>query len=135
MVRVTNAVASHRRKKRIFKQAKGFWGDRKNHLRLSMDAVMRAMASNYTHRKLKKRDFRSLWITRLGIASKMIVNGDVTQIDLEFKKSSGFVQALQILKNVSEVQILQFTEQDVVRHSLVRMILKAYDVFEKSEDS
>jgi large subunit ribosomal protein L20 len=71
MVRVTNAVASHRRKKRIFKQAKGFWGDRKNHLRLSMDAVMRAMAYNYTHRKLKKRDFRSLWITRLGIASKI----------------------------------------------------------------
>ena len=73
MVRATNAVASHRRKKRIFKLAKGFWGDRKNHLRLSMDAVMRAMASNYTHRKLKKRDFRSLWITRVGIASK--ING------------------------------------------------------------
>ncbi len=71
MVRVTNAVASHRRKKRIFKQAKGFWGDRKNHLRLSMDAVMRAMAYNYEHRKLKKRDFRSLWITRLGVASKI----------------------------------------------------------------
>ena len=71
MVRVTNAVASHRRKKRIFKKAKGFWGDRKNHLRLSMDAVMRAMAYNYQHRKLRKRDFRSLWITRLGIASKI----------------------------------------------------------------
>jgi len=71
MVRVTNAVASLRRKKRVFKLAKGFWGDRKNHLRLSMDAVMRAMASNYTHRKLRKRDFRSLWITRLGIASKI----------------------------------------------------------------
>lgn len=71
MVRVTNAVASHRRKNRIFKRAKGFWGDRKNHIRLSMDAVMRAMASNYRHRKLKKRDFRSLWISRMGIASKI----------------------------------------------------------------
>lgn len=71
MVRATNAVASHRRKKRIFKNAKGFWGDRKNHLRLSMDAVMRAMASNYAHRKLKKRDFRSLWIQRLNVAAKM----------------------------------------------------------------
>ncbi|HXF29064.1 MAG TPA: 50S ribosomal protein L20 [Chlamydiales bacterium] len=71
MVRATNAVASLRRKKRVFKKAKGFWGDRKNHLRLSMDAVMRACASNYIHRKLKKRDFRGLWIQRLGIASKM----------------------------------------------------------------
>lgn len=73
MVRVTCAVASLRRKKRIFKLAKGFWGDRKNHLRLSMDAVMRAMASNYKHRKEKKRDFRNLWVTRVGIASK--ING------------------------------------------------------------
>ena len=71
MVRVTNAVASHRRKKRVFKQAKGFWGDRKNHLRLTQDAVMRAMAMNYRHRKLRKRDFRSLWITRLSVATKM----------------------------------------------------------------
>jgi len=71
MVRATNAVASHRRVKRIMKQAKGFWGDRKNHLRQTTDAVMRAMANNYRHRKLKKRDFRSLWITRLGVAAKM----------------------------------------------------------------
>jgi large subunit ribosomal protein L20 len=71
MVRATNAVASHRRIKRIMKQAKGFWGDRKNHLRQTTDAVMRAMANNYRHRKLKKRDFRSLWITRLSVAAKM----------------------------------------------------------------
>ncbi len=71
MVRVTNAVASHRRKKRIHKLAKGFVGDRKNHLRQTSDAVMRAMAYNYRHRKLKKRDFRSLWITRIGVASKI----------------------------------------------------------------
>jgi large subunit ribosomal protein L20 len=70
MVRVTNSVASHRRKKRIFKRAKGFWGDRKNHLRQSMDCVMRAMASNYIHRKQRKSEFRGLWISRLGVASK-----------------------------------------------------------------
>jgi large subunit ribosomal protein L20 len=73
MTRVTNAVASHRRKKRILKLAKGFVGDRKNHLRMTQEAVMRAMAYNYRHRKLKKRDFRSLWITRIGIAAK--ING------------------------------------------------------------
>ena len=73
MVRVTNAVASHRRKKRLYKLAKGFVGDRKNHLRLTSGAVMRAMASNYAHRKLKKRDFRSLWIMRLNAAAR--ING------------------------------------------------------------
>lgn len=73
MVRVTNSVASRRRKKRVYKLAKGYWGDRKNHHRLSTDAVMRAMAFNYEHRKQRKRNFRSLWITRIGIASK--ING------------------------------------------------------------
>jgi len=70
MVRVTNAVASHRRKKRMLKRAKGFWGDRKNHLRLTKEAVMRARAYNYIHRKQKKRNFRRLWITRLNAAAK-----------------------------------------------------------------
>jgi large subunit ribosomal protein L20 len=73
MVRVTNSVASHRRKKRLFKRAKGFVGDRKNHLRLTSDCVVRALSYNYDHRKLKKRDFRSLWIMRIGAASK--ING------------------------------------------------------------
>jgi large subunit ribosomal protein L20 len=73
MVRVTNAVASHRRKKRLYKLAKGFVGDRKNHLRLTSGAVMRAMAYNYAHRKQKKRDFRSLWIMRLNAAAR--ING------------------------------------------------------------
>lgn len=71
MVRATNAVASHRRKKRLHKRAKGFVGDRKNHLRLTSDAVMRAMAYNYRHRKQKKREFRSLWIMRIGAAAKI----------------------------------------------------------------
>lgn len=71
MVRVTNAVASHRRKKRLLKQAKGFVGDRKNHLRLTSDAVLRAMAYNYRHRKERKREFRSLWIMRINAAAKI----------------------------------------------------------------
>ena len=71
MVRITNAVASHRRKKRMLKRAKGFVGDRKNHLRLTQEAVMRALAYNYRHRKLRKREFRSLWIQRIGAAAKI----------------------------------------------------------------
>ena len=71
MVRVTNAVAANRWKKRLLKKAKGFVGDRKNHLRLTSDAVMSAMAFNYKHRKLRKRDFRRLWIVRLSVAAKL----------------------------------------------------------------
>lgn len=73
MARVTCAVASRKRRKRWLKRAKGFVGDRKNHLRLTKGAVMRALAFNYRHRKHNKRNFRRLWITRIGIAAK--ING------------------------------------------------------------
>ncbi len=73
MVRITNSVASRRRTKKLLKRCKGFYGDRKNHLKLSKDALMSALSFNYKHRKLRKRDFRSLWITRLGVAAK--ING------------------------------------------------------------
>ena len=59
MVRVTNAVAANRKRKRLLKQAKGFVGDRKNHIRLTSDAVMSAMAFNYRHRKQKKKRFQT----------------------------------------------------------------------------
>ncbi len=71
MTRTTSAVATRRRKKRLFKMAKGFIGDRKNHVRLTKGAVLRAIAFSYTHRKHKKRDFRRLWITRINAAAKM----------------------------------------------------------------
>jgi len=71
MARVTCAVASRKRRKRLFKLTKGFFGDRKNHVRQSSNAVMGALASNYKHRKMRKRDFRRLWTTRISAASKM----------------------------------------------------------------
>ncbi|ANH78781.1 LSU ribosomal protein L20p [Candidatus Chlamydia sanziniae] len=70
-MRTTGSVASRRRRKRILKQAKGFWGDRKGHIRQSHSCVMRAMAFNYMHRKDRKGDFRSLWIMRLNVASRI----------------------------------------------------------------
>ncbi len=73
MVRTSKAVASRRRRKRLLKRAKGFVGDRKNHIKLTSDAVMKAMAFNYRDRKVKKRNFRRLWNTRIGIAAK--ING------------------------------------------------------------
>jgi len=70
MVRVRSRVASRKRRKRLLKRAKGFVGDRKNHVRLTQDAVMKAMAFNTEHRKKKKGDFRRLWIIRIGVAAK-----------------------------------------------------------------
>ena len=71
MVRVTCSVASRKRRKKLLKQAKGFVGDRKNHLRLTKDAVLKALAFNYQHRKQNKRNFRRLWIIRINVAAKL----------------------------------------------------------------
>src|SRR3990167_3119199 len=82
MVRVTRAPARRRRIKKILKAAKGFVGDRKNHHRLAKDAVMKAWRYAYEGRKQKKREFRSLWISRInpaarmeGISYSMLING------------------------------------------------------------
>jgi large subunit ribosomal protein L20 len=71
MSRTTSAVSRHRSRKKLLKRAKGFVGDRKNHVRLSADAVLSALAFNYRHRKVKKRDFRQLWIMRIGVGAKI----------------------------------------------------------------
>ncbi len=70
-MRIKKSVASRRRRKRLLKLAKGFVGDRKNHIRLTKDAVMKALAFNYEHRKHKKRQFRRLWITRIGVGARL----------------------------------------------------------------
>lgn len=73
MTRATSSVARNRKRKRLFKLAKGFVGDRKNHLRLTKDAVMSALAFSTRHRKLRKRDFRRLWTARISVGAK--ING------------------------------------------------------------
>jgi len=75
-----------------------------------------------------------MFLTRMGTGSKVVVNGDVTQIDLESRRHSGLVNLPLILKGIPGIQFVHFTEADVVRHSLVREILKAYDDYEKSEE-
>ena len=65
-------------------------------------------------------------LTRIGMNSKCVVTGDVTQIDLPANKRSGLVEALQALKNVPGIAMSYFTERDVVRHALVRAIINAY---------
>ena len=70
MPRATGNVASHRRHKKVLKRAKGFRSRRKNVYRTAVNAVMKAGQHAYNDRKRKKRDFRRLWITRIGAAAR-----------------------------------------------------------------
>ncbi len=77
-------------------------------------------AQNTTPEQMK------MFLTRLGTGSKMVVNGDITQIDLADGKRSGLVDATRILKNIDGIEMVRFTEKDVVRFRLVSEIVKAY---------
>ncbi len=109
MSRTTNAVASRKRRKRLLKKAKGFYGDRKNHFRTAKNAVMKAMSYNYEHRKQKKREFRVLWIIRISVAAKAngisyskLINGlKVAQCDINRKALADL--AMNDPKTFSEV--------------------------------
>lgn len=74
-----------------------------------------------------------MFLTRFGFGSKVVVNGDITQIDLPRGKRSGLINALEVLKQVEGIAICQFTDKDVVRHSLVKRIIQEYDKFEKRQ--
>ena len=78
-------------------------------------------AQNTTPEQMK------MFLTRLGFNSKMVITGDVTQIDLPDSKHSGLVEATKILKNVDDISVVRFSEKDVVRHKLVQDIVKAYE--------
>ncbi|MBO5288513.1 MAG: PhoH family protein [Spirochaetales bacterium] len=82
-------------------------------------------AQNATCRQMK------MFLTRLGENAKLIINGDVTQIDLPYKVKSGMVEALEVLQDVPEIGIVEFKESDVVRHPVVKKIINAYKKHEK----
>ncbi len=71
MPRATYSVPSHRKRKKILKNAKGYWGGRHRLYRTAKEAVDRAMAYAYVGRKLRKRDFRRLWIARINAAARL----------------------------------------------------------------
>ena len=70
-----------------------------------------------------------MFLTRLCFNSKMVITGDVTQIDLPDPRKSGLIEAVKVLKNIKDIGINYFTEKDVVRHRLVQDIVKAYEVY------
>ena len=71
MARVKGALTTRKRHKKVIKLAKGYWGNKKNHFRVANQQVMKSLRYAYVGRKLKKRDFRRLWITRISAACKM----------------------------------------------------------------
>ncbi|QAY68410.1 PhoH family protein [Paenibacillus protaetiae] len=79
-------------------------------------------AQNTTPEQMK------MFLTRLGFGSKMVITGDMTQIDLPRGKNSGLIEAQRILKDIKEIGFIYFSESDVVRHSLVQKIVMAYNV-------
>ena len=78
-------------------------------------------AQNTTSEQMK------MFLTRMGMGSKMVITGDVTQIDLPQGKKSGLIEALEVLKGVDDIGIVTLTHRDVVRHELVQAIVRAYE--------
>ena len=84
-------------------------------------------AQNTTSEQMK------MFLTRIGMRSKAVITGDVTQIDLPFGRNSGLVEARSILGSVEGLSFCHFNEGDVVRHHLVRLIIKAYQEYAASD--
>ena len=82
-------------------------------------------AQNTTAQQIK------MFLTRMGMNTKMIVTGDMTQIDLPASQTSGLVQALRILKGVKGISFVELNKKDIVRHKLVERIVDAYERFDK----
>ena len=80
------------------------------------------------------REQMKMFLTRLGFNSKMVITGDVTQIDLPAEKTSGLKEAMRVLDGVEDIAVCHFTGADVVRHALVQKIISAYEKFEKARD-
>jgi large subunit ribosomal protein L20 len=114
MPRSVNSVASKQRRKRIFKQAKGFYGKRKNVYTVAKNVLEKGLTYRYVGRKLKKRDYRSLWITRINAAvraegltysvfmNKLKVNGIILDrkvlADLAMNEPESFKKLLDSVK-------------------------------------
>lgn len=94
---------------------------------LSDAVIILDEAQNTTTQQIK------MFMTRLGMNAKMIITGDMTQIDLPYNVTSGLIQALGILKNVKGIGKIEFDRDDIVRHKLVQNIVDAYEIFNEAK--
>ena len=115
MARVKGAMMTRKRRNKVLKMAKGYWGSKSKHFRVANQAVMKSLSYAYTGRKLKKRDFRSLWITRINAAARIngmsyskFINGlkkagiDLNRkvlADLAVNDAAAFAKLVEIAKN------------------------------------
>ena len=105
MARVKGAMMTRKRRNKILKMAKGYWGSKSKHFRVANQAVMKSLSYAYTGRRLKKRDFRSLWITRISAACKMngmnystFMNGLKMLAEMAVNDAAAFTQLTEIAK-------------------------------------
>ncbi len=96
---------------------------------LSDAVIILDEAQNTTPQQIK------MFLTRLGFNSKMIVTGDMTQIDLPATQQSGLIHAMRTLKNVKGISFIEFNKKDIIRHKLVSRIVEAYDELDKREQN
>ena len=96
---------------------------------LSDAVVILDEAQNTTSAQIK------MFLTRMGMNTKMIVTGDMTQIDLPRPQKSGLVEALKILQDVEGIAVIRLNQKDIVRHKLVTRIVEAYEHYEKEQDN
>ena len=95
---------------------------------LSDAVIILDEAQNTTPQQIK------MFLTRLGFNSKMIVTGDMTQIDLPATQQSGLIHAMRTLKNVKGISFIEFNKKDIIRHKLVSRIVEAYDELDKEKN-
>jgi phosphate starvation-inducible PhoH-like protein len=85
-------------------------------------------AQNSTRAQMK------MFLTRLGRSSKIVINGDDSQIDLPKKSQSGLVEIQHVIKHIDDISFVYFDKSDVVRHALVQKIIEAYDMYQENND-
>jgi len=108
MARVKGAMMTRKRRNKTLKLAKGYWGDKSKHFRIANEAVMKSLSYAYTGRRLKKRDFRALWITRISAACKM--NGMNYSTFMHGLKQAGITINRKMLAEMAISDTAAFTQ-------------------------
>ena len=108
MARVKGAMMTRKRRNKTLKMAKGYWGSKSKHFRVANQAVMKSLTYAYTGRRLKKRDFRSLWITRISAACKL--NGMISASFMRGLKVAGIEINRKMLAELAVNDAAAFTQ-------------------------
>ena len=99
MARVKGAMMTRKRRNKVLKLAKGYWGAKSKHFKMANEQVMKSLSYAYTGRRLKKRDFRSLWITRISAACKMNGMNRKMLSELAVNDKAAFTQLTELAKS------------------------------------